>query len=330
MKYIKLGNTGVDVSKICLGMMSFGKPGSENGLFPWAMEFDDAKPIFKKAIELGINYFDTANVYQLGTSEEITGKLIREFSLDRDEIVVATKVRMEMRAGKPNGSGLSRKAILGEIDKSLKRLGLDYVDLYTIHRLDPLTPMEEIMEALHDVVKSGKARYIGASTMYAWQFERLQNIAEKNGWTKFVAMQNHYNLIYREEEREMIPLCQDRKIALTPWSPLAGGRVAHPWGTVTPRVKIDEVSKWVWDGTNDLDKLVINNLQSLAQARGISMAQMALAWMLSKPWITAPIVGTTAIKHVEEAVAALDIELSADEIQSLEKPYVTHPVLGMM
>ena len=195
MQYVKLGNTGADVSRICLGMMSFGKPGSDNGLFPWAMEFEDAKPIFKKAIELGINYFDTANVYQLGTSEEVTGKLIREFALNRDDIVVATKVRMEMRPGKPNGGGLSRKEILSEIDKSLKRLGLDYVDLYTIHRLDPLTPMEETMEALHDVVKSGKARYIGGSTMYAWQFERMQNIAENNGWTRFVAMQNHYNLI---------------------------------------------------------------------------------------------------------------------------------------
>lgn len=330
MKYIKLGNTGIDISKICLGMMSFGKPGDEHGVFPWARDFEDAKPIFKKAIELGINYFDTANVYQLGTSEEVTGRLIREFSLDRDDIVVATKVRMEMRPGKPNGGGLSRKAILIEIDQSLKRLGLDYVDLYTIHRLDPLTPMEEIMEALHDVVKSGKARYIGASTMYAWQFERLQSIAEKNGWTKFVAMQNHYNLIYREEEREMIPLCQDRKTALTPWSPLAGGRLAHPWGTVTPRVKIDQVSKWVWDSTNDLDKVVIDNVETMAPARGISMGQLALAWILSKPYITAPIVGTTAIKHVEEAVAALEIHLSNEEIHALEKPYVTHPVLGMM
>ena len=330
MKYIKLGNTGTDVSRICLGMMSFGKPGSDHGLFPWARDFEDAVPIFKKAIELGINYFDTANVYQLGTSEEVTGKLIKEFALNRDDIVVATKVRMEMRAGKPNGSGLSRKEILSEIDKSLKRLGLDYVDLYTIHRLDPQTPMEETMEALHDVVKSGKARYIGGSTMYAWQFERMQNIAEKHGWTKFAAMQNHYNLIYREEEREMIPLCQDRKVALTPWSPLAGGRLAHPWGTVTPRVKIDQVSKWVWDGTNDLDKVVIDNAEKMARARGISMGQLSLAWMLSKPFITAPIVGTTAAKHVEEAVAALDIHLSAEEIQALEKPYVTHPVLGMM
>ncbi|MFV0680999.1 aldo/keto reductase [Ottowia sp.] len=330
MQYTKLGHTGLDVSKICLGMMSFGKPGSAHGLFPWAVDFEDAKPIFKKAVDLGINYFDTANVYQMGSSEEVTGKLIKEFGLDRDEIVVATKVRMDMRAGKPNGGGLSRKAILSEIDHSLKRLGLDHVDLYTIHRLDPLTPMEEIMEALHDVVKSGKVRYIGASTMYAWQFERLQNIAEKNGWTKFVAMQNQYNLIYREEEREMIPLCQDRQIAITPWSPLAGGRLAHPWGTQTPRVKIDEVSKWVWDSTNHLDKVVVDNVQAMAQARGITMGQMALAWMLGKPCVTAPIVGTTAIRHVEEAVAALDIQLTGDEVQALEKPYVTHPVLGMM
>jgi aryl-alcohol dehydrogenase-like predicted oxidoreductase len=311
-------------------MMSFGKPGSENGLFPWARNFEDAKPIFKKAIELGINFFDTANVYQLGTSEEVTGKLIKEFNLDRDDIVVASKVRMEMRAGKPNGSGLSRKAILSEIDKSLKRLQLDYVDLYQIHRLDPLTPMEEIMEALHDVVKSGKARYIGASTMYAWEFERMQNIAEKNGWTKFVSMQNHYNMIYREEEREMIPLCENRKIAIIPWSPLAGGRLAHSWGTQTPRVKIDQVSKWVWDGTNDLDKVVVDNVEKIAKEKGISMAQLSLAWMLSKPFLTSPIVGTTAVHHVEEAVAALDIQLSEDEIKALEAPYVTHPVLGMM
>lgn len=329
MKHTKLGHTGVDVSRICLGMMSFGKPGKEHGLFPWARDFDDAKPIFAKAVELGINFFDTANVYQLGTSEEVTGRLIKEFKLDRDDIVVATKVRMEMRPGKPNGGGLSRKAIFSEIDKSLKRLAMDYVDLYQIHRLDPATPMEEIMEALHDVVKSGKVRYVGASTMFAWQFERLQNIAEQNGWTKFVSMQNHYNLMYREEEREMVPLCRDRKVAIIPWSPLAGGRLAHPWGTKTPRVAIDEVSKWVWDGTNDLDTVVVNNLEKLASVRGVSMAQMALAWLLRNPAITAPIVGTTSPRHVEEAVAAMAIELTDEEVQALEKPYVPHPVLGM-
>lgn len=330
MNYIKLGNTGLDVSRICLGMMSFGKPGKEHGVFPWARDFEDAKPIFAKAIELGINFFDTANVYQMGTSEEVTGRLIREFKLDRDEIVVATKVRLDMRPGRPNGGGLSRKAILSEIDKSLKRLGMDYVDLYQIHRLDPNTPMEEIMEALHDVVKSGKARYIGASTMYAWQFERLNNIAERHGWTRFVSMQNQYNLMYREEEREMIPLCHDRKIAVIPWSPLAGGRLTHQWGTKTPRVNVDDVSKWVWDATNDVDKIVVDNLQKLADARGISMAQMALAWLLGKSAVTAPIVGTTAIKHVEEAVAALGIELTADEVKALEAPYVPHNVQAMI
>lgn len=330
MQYVKLGHTGLDISKIGLGMMSFGKPGSENGLFPWARDFDEAKPIFKRAIDLGINYFDTANIYQMGTSEEVTGKHIRHFGLDRDEIVVATKVRMEMRPGRPNGGGLSRKAIISEIDKSLQRLKLDYVDLYTIHRLDPLTPMEEIMEALHDVVKSGKVRYLGASTLFAWQFERLQNIAEREGWTKFVAMQNHYNLIYREEEREMIPLCEERNIAITPWSPLAGGRLAHPWGMMTDRVRCDEVSKWVWDSTNDLDQKVINNVEAMAAKRGISMAQLSLAWLLSQPAVTAPIVGTTAEKHIIEAVEALDITLSEEEITQLEAPYITHPVLGMM
>ena len=330
MDYVKLGNTGMDVSRICLGCMSFGKPGKENGLFPWARDFEEAKPIFKKAVDLGINYFDTANIYQMGSSEEVTGRLIKEFGLDRDDIVVATKVDMTMRPGRPNGGGLSRKEIFSEIDKSLRRLQMDYVDLYQIHRLDAHTPMEEIMEALHDVVKSGKARYIGASTMFAWQFERLQNIAESHGWTKFVSMQNHYNLIYREEEREMIPLCADRKVAIVPWSPLAGGRCAHPWGTKTERNAIDEVSPAVWGSCDAMDKVVIDNLQKVANEYGRTMAQEALAWMLSKDYVTAPIVGTTAVSHVEEAVAALDIRLSEDEIKRLEAPYVPHPVLGLM
>ncbi len=329
MEYVKLGNSGTDVSRICLGMMSFGKPGKENGLFPWAKDFDEAKPIFKKAIDLGINFFDTANIYQMGTSEEVTGKLIKEFGLYRDDIVVNTKVDMVMRPGRPNGGGLSRKEILSEIDKSLKRLQLDYVDLYQIHRLDPHTPMEEIMDALNDVVKSGKARYLGASSMYAWQFEKLQNIAEKHGYTKFITMQNNYNLIYREEEREMIPYCVDSKIGIIPWSPLAGGRTAHPWGTITPRVKIDEVSPMVWGSCDAMDKIVVDNIEKIAKEHGRSMAQESLAWMLSKPFITSPIVGTTSVKHVEEAVSALDIKLTADEIAALEKPYVPHPVLGM-
>ncbi|MBO6102949.1 MAG: aldo/keto reductase [Opitutales bacterium] len=329
MQYVKLGNTGVDVSRICLGCMSFGKPGRENGVFPWAKDYSDAKPIFKKAIDLGINYFDTANVYQLGTSEEITGKLIKEFGLDRDEIVVATKVHFAMREGRPNGAGSSRKNIMAEIDHSLKRLGLDYVDLYQIHRLDHETPMEEIMEALHDVVKSGKARYIGASVMFAWEFERLNQIAERNGWTKFVSMQNQYNLIYREEEREMMPLCMDRKIAVVPWSPLAGGRCARPWGTKTYRNSIDDVSPMVWGPTEKQDKAVVDNLEKISKELGHTMAQVSLAWMLSKPYITSPIVGFTSEKHVEEAAAALDIKLSDDTIKALEAPYVPHIKTGL-
>ena len=327
MQYVKLGNTGVDVSRICLGCMSFGKPGKENGVFPWAKDYDDAKPIFKKAVDLGINYFDTANVYQMGTSEEITGRLIKDFGLNRDEIVVATKVHFDMRPGRPNGGGSSRKNIMAEIDHSLKRLGLDYVDLYQIHRLDHNTPMEEIMEALHDVVKAGKARYIGASTMFAWEFERLQNIAEKHNWTKFVSMQNQYNLIYREEEREMMPLCQDRKIAVVPWSPLAAGRCARPWGQQTARSQIDDVSPMVWT-TPEQDKKVVDALEEVSKKNGHTMAQNALAWMLSKPYVTAPIVGTTSVKHVEEAVSALDIKLSDEEIKALEAPYVPHIKTG--
>ena len=319
----------MDVSRICLGMMSFGHPGKEWGVFPWARTFEDAKPIFKKAIDLGINYFDTANVYQMGTSEEITGQLIREYGLNRDEIVVATKVHFDMRPGRPNGGGSSRKNIMAEIDHSLQRLGMDYVDLYQIHRLDANTPMEEIMEALHDVVKSGKARYIGASTIFAWQLERMQQIAERNGWTKFVSLQPQYNLIYREEEREIMPLCQDRKMAVVPWSPLAGGRCAHPWGTKTDRNTIDEVSPAVWASTDDVDKVVVDNLEKVAKEHGRTMAQESLAWMLSKPYITAPIVGTTSVKHVEEAVSALDIKLDEEEIKALEAPYVPHIKTGL-
>ncbi len=318
----------MDVSRICLGMMSFGKPGKENGVFPWARDFEDAKPIFKRAIDLGINYFDTANVYQMGSSEEITGKLVREFGLNRDEIVVATKVHFDMRPGRPNGGGSSRKNIMAEIDHSLQRLGMDYVDVYQIHRLDANTPMEEIMEALHDVVKAGKARYIGASTIFAWQLERMQQIAERNGWTKFASLQPQYNLIYREEEREILPLCRDRKMAVVPWSPLAGGRCTHPWGTKTARNAIDEVSPMVWSSTDAIDKIVVDNLEKVAKERGRSMAQEALAWVLSKPEITAPIVGTTAVEHVEQAVGALDIKLDDDEIKALEAPYQPHIKTG--
>jgi aryl-alcohol dehydrogenase-like predicted oxidoreductase len=329
MQYVKFGHTGMDVSRICLGMMSFGKPGKENGVFPWCFDYEEGKAVFKRAVDLGINYFDTANVYQMGTSEINTGRYIREFGLPRDEIVVATKVNFEMRPGRPNGGGLSRKNIMTEIDHSLERLGLDYVDVYQIHRLDPNTPMEEIMEALHDVVKSGKARYIGASTIFAWQLERLQQIAEKHGWTQFASLQPQYNLIYREEEREIMPLCADRHMAVVPWSPLAGGRCAHPWGTVTKRNQIDEVSPMVWDATRDADKVVVDRLEQVARDHGRSMAQESLAWMLSKPYITAPIVGVTNVKHVEEAVSALDIKLDEDEIKALEAPYVPHIKTGV-
>lgn len=328
MQYVKFGKTGMDVSRICLGMMSFGRPGKENGVFPWAKDYEEGKELFKRAIDLGINYFDTANVYQMGTSEEITGRYIHDFGLNRDEIVVATKVNFEMRPGRPNGGGLSRKNIMAEIDHSLERLGLDYVDVYQIHRLDPNTPMEEIMEALHDVVKSGKVRYIGASTIFAWQLERMQGIAEKNGWTKFASLQPQYNLIYREEEREILPLCADRGMAVVPWSPLAGGRCTRPWGTATERTAIDDVSPMVWDSTKDADKVVVDNLERVAKAHGRTMAQEALAWMLSKSVITAPIVGATSVHHIEEAVAALDIKLDADEIASLEAPYVPHIKTG--
>jgi len=289
---------------------------------------EKARPMIQRALELGINYFDTANIYQNGTSEEITGKILNELA-DRDEIVVATKVDMKMRPG-PNGGGLSRKAIMGEIDKSLQRLGMDYVDLYQIHRLDPNTSMEEIMEALHDVVKSGKVRYIGASSMYAWQFLKLQNIAEKHNWTKFVTMQNHYNLMYREEEREMIPLCQEEKIGIIPWSPLAAGRLTHEWEAVTERTKIDDIAKMVYDSTKELDKIVVERLKEVAANRGISMAQMALAWLLQKDYVNAPIVGTRSVQHIEEAVGALSIKLTSEEVNALEALYVPHPVLGMM
>jgi aryl-alcohol dehydrogenase-like predicted oxidoreductase len=255
--------------------------------------------------------------------------LIKDLGLNRDEIVVATKVHFDMRPGRPNGGGSSRKNIMAEIDHSLKRLGLDYVDLYQIHRLDHNTPWEEIMEALHDVVKAGKARYIGASTMFAWEFERLNNIAEKHNWTKFVSMQNQYNLIYREEEREMMPLCQDRKIAVVPWSPLAAGRCTRPWGQQTARSRIDDVSPMVWpEATAAQDKKVVDALEEVSKKNGHSMAQNALAWMLSKPYVTAPIVGSTSAKHIEEAVGALDIKLSNEEIKALEAPYVPHIKTG--
>ncbi len=322
MEYIKFGNTGMDVSKLCLGGMSFGD--SKKWIHQWVLDEEKSRPIIKKALELGINFFDTANVYSGGTSEEILGKALKDYA-DRDEIVIATKVHGQMHKG-PNGSGLSRKAIMSEIDKSLKRLGTDYVDLYIIHRWDYNTPIEETMEALHDVVKAGKARYIGASSMAAYQFQKALYVAEKNGWAKFVSMQNHYNLLYREEEREMMPLCIEEKIAVTPYSPLAAGRLTRDLAEKTYRSETDEIAKFKYDTTADTDRQVIEIVAELAKKRGVPRAQIALAWLLHKEPITAPIIGATKISHLEDGVGALDVKLTAEEISLLEEPYVPHAV----
>jgi len=321
MKYVTLGRTGMYVSRICLGCMSFGDPG--RGGHPWSLDEEASRPLIRQAIEAGINFFDTANVYSLGSSEEITGRALKDFA-KRDEIVLATKVHGVMREG-PNGRGLSRKAIMSEIDHSLTRLGTDYVDLYQIHRWDRRTPVEETMEALHDVVKAGKARYIGASSMYAWQFAKAQHVAEANGWTKFVSMQNHYNLIYREEEREMLPLCLDQGVGVIPWSPLARGRLTRDWDTTTARSETDEFGQNLYLPE---DQQVHEQVAEVASARGIPRAQVAMAWLLGRPGVTAPIVGVTKASHLDDAVAALDVELTRQETEQLEKPYVPHRIAG--
>ncbi|GIP03478.1 aldo/keto reductase [Paenibacillus lautus] len=326
MEYAKLGNTGLDVSRICLGCMGFGV--AERWVHQWVLNEESSRPIIKKALELGINFFDTANVYSDGTSEEIVGRALKEYA-NRDEIVLATKVHFRMHEG-PNGMGLSRKAIMSEIDKSLKRLGTDYVDLYQIHRWDYDTPIEETMEALHDVVKAGKVRYIGASAMYAWQFLKAQHTAEKNGWTRFVSMQNHYNLIYREEEREMLPLCQSEKIGVIPYSPLASGRLTRDWSETTQRSETDMVQKSKYDATADADRIIVERLAGIANERGIPRVQIALAWLLQKEPITAPIVGATKISHLEDAAAALTVKLTPEEMASLEEPYIPHRVVGAL
>lgn len=322
MDYTKLGNTGMDVSRICLGCMGFGDP--KKGHHRWVLDEEQARPIIKKALELGINFFDTANVYADGTSEEIVGAALKDYAV-RDEIVIATKIHGRMHQG-PNGAGLSRKAIMSEIDKSLKRLQTDYVDVYQIHRWDYHTPIEETMEALHDVVKAGKARYIGASAMWAWQFQKALYTAEKHGWTRFVSMQNHLNLIYREEEREMLPLCQEEKIGVIPYSPLAGGRLARE--AATRRAETDEIARQKYDATADTDQLVIDRVAALAEKHGVRRAHIALAWLLHKEPVTAPIVGATKIAQLEDAAAALSIQFTPDEIAFLEEPYVPHPVVG--
>ena len=321
MDYVKLGSTGLDVSPICVGCMSFGDPGRGN--HPWSLGEDQARPLIRQAVEAGINFFDTANVYSAGSSEEITGRALKDFAR-RDEIVLATKVHGRMHDG-PNGAGLSRKAILSEIENSLRRLGTDYVDLYQIHRWDYDTPIEETLEALHDVVKAGKARYIGASSMHAWQFAQALYTADLNGWTRFVTMQNHYNLLYREEEREMLPLCEDQGVGVIPWSPLARGRLARDWDATTARTETDEFGRTLYQ---EGDRQIVDAVAEVAKARGVERATVALAWVFRNPAVTAPIVGMGREKHLTDALAALSLELTDDEAAVLEKHYTPHPVAG--
>jgi 1-deoxyxylulose-5-phosphate synthase len=324
MDQVRLGGTGMHVSRVCLGMMSYGN----NSERPWVLDEEATEPIVRRAVEGGVTFFDTADVYSRGASEVATGRLLRKM-LSRDEMVVATKVFGEMTPG-PNGRGLSRKHILSAIDASLTRLGMDYVDLYQIHRWDDRTPIEETMEALHDVVKSGKARYVGASSMYAWRFAKAQRVAERHGWTRFVSMQNHYNLLYREEEREMIPQCIDQGVAVIPWSPLARGFLAgtrtRDGARHTTRAETDAFQDDLYGRPEDFD--VIDRLVEVAGKRDVPPAQVALAWLLHKPGVTAPIVGATRIGHVDDALAAAELKLSPEEIQALEEAYVAHPVLG--
>lgn len=321
MKTVRLGETGLEVSRICFGCMSFGKQTEER---PWVLGLDEARPLYKRAWDAGINFFDTANVYAEGTSEEITGELIRELA-PRQEIVLASKVFGRMRPG-PNGQGLSRGAIMSEIDNSLRRLGTDYIDLYQIHRFDPFTPVEETMEALNDIVRAGKARYIGASSMWAWQFAKLQHAAEQNGWTKFVSMQDQVSLVYREEENEMLPLCADQGIAVLPWSPLGGGKLTRPWGTATKRATTDRYNKSMYEKSTDRE--IIEAVEALAKARGTTMAQVAMAWLLEKPGITSPIVGVSKMGHLDDAIASVDLALTGNEIEKIEAPYKPLHVAG--
>jgi aryl-alcohol dehydrogenase-like predicted oxidoreductase len=324
MNYTNLGTAGLRVSRVCLGMMGFGNESER----PWVIDEDAAEPIVREAVEGGVTFFDTADTYSGGASEVATGRLVPKF-LSRDEVVIATKVFMPVTPGE-NGGGLGRKHILSGIDASLKRLKMDYVDLYQIHRWDQRTPIEETMEALNDVVRAGKARYIGASSMFAWQFAKAQHTAERHGWAKFVSMQNHYNLVYREEEREMIPLCLDQGVGCIPWSPLARGMLAgnrtREGGRQTTRSKTDTFTDYLYDQPTDFD--VVDAANEVAAARGVPSAQVALAWLLQKPGVTAPIVGSTKKKHLKDALAAEALTLSEDEVERLEKPYVPHPVLG--
>lgn len=325
MLYTRLGTSGLKVSRICLGCMSYGD--GAKGAHAWTLAEAESAPFFKQALEAGINFFDTANIYSSGASEEVTGRALKAFAR-RDEIVVATKVHGAMRPDDPNGKGLSRKAILTEIDHSLRRLGMDYVDLYQIHRWDYETPIEETLDALHDVVKAGKARYIGASSMWSWQFMQALALQKANGWARFVSMQNHLNLIYREEEREMLPLCREQGIGVIPWSPLARGRLARATDEKTTRSETDKFDKYLYRKSEEADRLVIDKVGEVAAARGLPRAQVALAWVLAKPGVTSPIVGATKPHQLTDAIAALDVTLSPEEIAALEAPYAPHPVVG--
>jgi aryl-alcohol dehydrogenase-like predicted oxidoreductase len=331
MDYINLGRTGLKVSRICLGCMSYGVPPAgplRPGSHAWSLNEEQSQPFFRQALDLGINFFDTANVYCNGDSERILGRFLKA-NARREDTVIATKLNGVMRDG-PNGGGLSRKEIFFEIDESLRRLGTDYVDLYQIHRWDRTTPIEETLQALNDVVRAGKVRYLGASSMWAWQFSKALYLADRHGWSRFVTMQPHYNLLYREEEREMLPLCLDQGIGVLPWSPLARGKLARPWDAeATKRSETDGYAKSLYTKSADADRRVVDRLGELAAARGVPRAQLALAWLLAKPAITAPIVGATKPHHLDDAVAAVALKLSPDEIASLEGPYTPHPVLGL-
>jgi len=321
VQQVRLGATGLEVSRICLGCMSYGEPGS--GSHSWTLPEEHSRAFLQRALELGVTFFDTANVYSAGSSEEILGRAIRDFAR-REDVVIATKVSGRMRPG-PNGAGLSRVAIMTEIDASLRRLGTDYVDLYQIHRFDPHTPVEETVEALHDLVRAGKVRYVGASSMWAWQFGRMLHVAERHGWTRFVSMQDHYNLLQREEEREMLPLCAAEGIGVIPWSPLARGRLTRDWSASTERSQTDEFGGTLYEPG---DERIVERVAQVAAGRGVPRAQVALAWVLANPAVTAPIVGATKLAHLDDAVAAAEITLSADELALLQEPYRPHEVTG--
>ena len=324
MDYRRLGTTGLEVSRICLGCMSYGD--AKRGNHEWTLDEATSRPFIKQALDAGINFFDTANVYSEGTSEEIVGRALKDFA-KRDDVVIATKVHGRMRPG-PNGAGLSRRAIMAEIDNSLRRLGTDYVDLYQIHRWDPETPIEETLEALHDVVKAGKARYIGASSMFAWQFAKALYLQKANGWARFVTMQDHLNLMYREEEREMLPLCSAEGVGLIPWSPLARGKLTRDWDEGSQRNDTDGMIKRMYTATEAADRKVVEAVAQVAQRLGLPRAQVALAWLLQKDGVTAPIVGATKPQHLTDAVAAVEVKLSAEDVAALEAPYVPHEIAG--